>query len=289
TLEQAKTALRVLGKYAPMELVRELYASNREPSLGGRLQDVCVMFTDIQDFTQLSERLPAERLAQLLGRYLEGMTGAIHAHEGTVDKYIGDAVMALWNAVRPCEDAAVKACRAALACDEAARVLCASPNWNAPALTTRFGIHFAEVMVGHFGAPDRMSFTAVGDGVNLASRLEGLNKQYGTHILVSASVRERCGAAFVFRRLDRVAVKGKQEGVEIYELLGGVQSVRPPAVDAYEAALDAYWRRDFPGALERLGRVSDDPPSRVLEARCRALLASPPPAEWDGTHFAMEK
>ena len=84
-------------------------------------------------------------------------------------------------------------------------------------------------------------------------------------------------------------MKGKREGVEIYELLGAAQSARPPAVEAYEAALDAYWRRDFPGALERLGGHPDDPPSRVLEARCRALLASPPPAEWDGTHFAMEK
>jgi adenylate cyclase len=289
TLEHAKTAMRALGKYAPMDLVRELYASNREPSLGGRLQDVCVMFSDIQDFTQLSERLPAERLAQVLGRYLEVMTGAIHAHEGTVDKYIGDAVMALWNAVRPCEEAATKACRAALACSEAARALCASSDWTAPPLTTRFGIHFAEVMVGHFGAPDRMSFTAVGDGVNLASRLEGLNKQYGTRILVSAAIRERAGGAFAFRRLDRVAVKGKREGVEIYELLGAAQIGRPPAVDAYEAALDAYWRRDFTAALERLAVASNDPPSRILEARCRSLLTAPPPAEWDGTHFAMEK
>src|SRR4029453_2428480 len=120
-----------------------------------------------------------------------------------------------------------------------------------PPLYTRFGIHRDHVMVGHFGSPDRMSFTAMGDGVNLASRLEGLNKQYGTHILVSAAVEAEARGAFRFRRLDRVAVKGRHEGVEIFELLGARSDVvtLPEPLQRYERALEAYFEKRFDAAL----------------------------------------
>jgi adenylate cyclase len=209
-----------------------------------------------------------------------------------IDKYVGDAVMAVWNAVRPCRDHAAKACRAALASRDALARLYASSKWGGrPALLTRFGLNVGQVMVGHFGAPERMSFTVLGDGVNLASRLEGLNKQYGTTIMTSEAVRVATGDAFAFRLLDKVAVKGRREGIRVYELLGDSAAAAASAgvVAAYEQALEACWRRDFEAALALLESQSDDPPSRVLAERCRAFRTAPPPANWDGVYVATEK
>jgi adenylate cyclase len=288
-LEQAKTALRALGKYVPLALVRQLYRARQEPRLGGELRDLSMLFTDIRDFTSFSERLAPDALAAALGRYLEAMTGAVHAHGGTVDKYIGDAVMALWNAPEACADHAARACAAALACRAATEALFASPAWQGlPPFYTRFGVHRDEVMVGHFGAPDRLSYTALGDGVNLASRLEGLNKSYGTQILVSEAVRQAVGDAFAFRLVDIVAVKGRSQGVSVYELLGTVAQAQP-ATASYERAFEAYQQRRFAEALGLLEALSHDPPSQVLASRCRQFLVAPPPPDWDGIFIAQEK
>ena len=293
SLELAKTAMRAMGKYVPVDLVRELFQSNREPVLGGKLLEVTLMFTDIEGFTTLAERLSPDRLAEALGLYLEAMTVAIYETGGTVDKYIGDAVMAIWNAPRPAPDHAERACRAALLCTSATRRLFDSPAWQGlPPLVTRFGLHRDTVMIGHFGAPNRLSFTALGDGVNLASRVEGLNKQYGTVLMVTEPVRNAAGEGFLFRRLDRVAVKGKTQGTLVYELLGTAEEVgedRRATARRYEAALYAYFARDFAGALTALEALGDDPPSCVLAERCRAMIASPPPDTWDGIYVARSK
>jgi adenylate cyclase len=292
SLELAKTALRALGRYVPVALVRHLYKTRREPVLGGELAVVSLMFTDIQDFTALSERSTPDELAGALGLYLEAMTGAIHGSQGIVDKYVGDAVMALWNAAAPCPEPATHACRAAVACIESTRALYASAAWKGwPPLATRFGLHKDRVMVGHFGAPDRMSFTAIGDGVNLASRLEGLNKQYGTTVIASEAVYDEAKEEFAFRLLDVVAVKGKTRGVRIYELLGPAEQdgARTEAARRYEAAFAAYQARDFAGAVARLEGSDDDAPSRVLLDRCRKLIDQPPSDDWDGTHIATSK
>jgi len=250
------------------------------------------MFTDVKDFTSLSEALSPDELARLLGAYLQAMTGAVHRNEGVIDKYVGDAVMAVWNAVRPCPGHAARGCRAALACLEATGRLYGSAEWaGRPALVTRFGLHADRVMVGHFGAPDRMSFTVLGDGVNLASRLEGLNKQYGTTILVSGAVQQAARNGFTFRLIDRVAVKGRRGGVPVYELLGeaGRAAVGAEGVSADEQALHAYWRRDFDAGLALLDSQQSDPPSRVLAERCRLYRSQPPPPDWDGIHVATAK
>jgi adenylate cyclase len=289
-LEQAKTALRAMGKYVPIGLVRQLYSTRQEPMLGGELRDLTILFTDVQDFTTLSERLAPDVLARALGRYFEVMTTSIHATGGTVDKYIGDAVMALWNAPEPRPDHAVHACEAALSCLEATRALMTGPDWEGlPVFRTRFGLHRQEVMVGHFGAPDRISYTALGDGVNLASRLEGLNKAYGTTILVSQAVRESVGGAFSFRLVDVVAVKGKSQGVRVSELLGRGAVAPSEEVSRYEQAFAAYEQRRFAEALELLKSQIDDPPSRVLAERCRLFLEAPPPQDWEGIHLSHEK
>src|SRR5262245_29030998 len=220
------------------------------------------------------------------------MTAAIHATGGSIDKYIGDAVMAVWNAPSPCADHPLLACRAALDCVAATEALYAESWGERPRFVTRFGLHTAEVMVGHFGAPDRMSFTALGDGVNLASRLEGLNKQYGTTILVSEAIHDACKDAFAFRRLDRVAVKGRTEGILVYELIGDARSAaaRIRLAHLYEQALDQYFERRFADAIALLARqAGEDAPSGILLERCRELLAAPPAAGWDGVHVSTVK
>lgn len=292
SLEQAKTALRGMGKYAPLDLVRELYAANREPALGGELRELSILFTDLEGFTSLSERTSPDELARALGLYFAAMTAAVRSCGGTVDKFIGDAVMALWNAPTPRADHAQLACAAIIACREATARLYRSPAWaGLRPLRTRFGLHRDVVMVGHFGAPERFSYTALGDGVNLASRLEGLCKQYEVDVIVSQAVMEQARGAFVFRRLDRVAVKGRSEGMMVYELLGalGAEIGKLGAVRVYEAALEAYLRRDFAAAIARLELHSEDGPSRVLLKRCRELVARPPPPQWNGVHVAVTK
>ncbi len=291
-LERAKTSVRALGRYVPVDLVRQLYEANRDPELGGELVPISLMFTDIEGFTSLSETLSPDALARALGQYLQAMTGAIRSTGGTVDKFIGDSVMAFWNAPVRVEDHAVRACRAALGCIEQTRALYASPDWKGlPALFTRFGLHTATVMVGNFGSQERLSYTALGDGVNVASRLEGLCKQYDVGVLASEAIVEAVGDAFVFRRLDKVAVRGKKQWVQVYELMGEAGSCDAllPTVRAYEAALDAYLARDFGKGLATLEPLAADPPSRHLAERCRDLLEHPPPEDWDGVYVATSK
>lgn len=292
SLEQAKTAMRALGKYVPVDLVRELWSQNREPVLGGELRDLSILFTDLEGFTSLAEKLSPDELARRLGLYLQTMTEAIRSSGGTIDKFVGDAVMALWNAPTPRANHASLACQAILRCRSATQRLYASEAWQGvPALRTRFGLHRDRVMVGHFGAPERLSYTALGDGVNLAARLESLCKQYGVDAIASGAVVEEAQGEFVFRLLDRVAVKGKTSGVLVYELLGAAGEEIPnlAAARAYELAFEAYSRRDFDGAIARLQQHPGDPPSVALLQRCRSLVERPPPAHWDGVHVAATK
>jgi len=303
SVERAKTALRAMVKYVPIDLVRRLYESGRDPVLGAHPREISVMFTDIADFTAHAEALSPDALAEALGRYLEAATRGVESTGGTVDKYIGDALMVLWNAPGRDDEHPGSACRGALACAAAVRDLGASPWWREaglPPWRTRFGIHTDRVLVGNFGAPDRLSYTAMGDGVNLAARLEGLNKVYGTTILVSDEVRRRVGDAFVFRRLDRVAVKGKSRPVDVHELVGPAgdpaTEARRPAIAAHEEAVAAAFAGRFADALAILGASASanedaggDGAARLLAARCRAWIANPPPAGWDGTWTAPTK
>jgi adenylate cyclase len=292
SVERAKTATRALGKYVPVDLVRRLFEANAEPVLGGELCEVSLMFTDIEGFTSLAERLSPDALARALGAYLEAMTRGVTSTAGTVDKFIGDAVMAFWNAPTPVSDHAVRACRAALACQKATAALYASEAWSGLApLFTRFGLHTARVMVGHFGAPERLSYTALGDGVNLAARLEPLCKQYGVAVLASEAIVEQARSVMAFRLVDRVAVKGKSQSVRVYELLGelGAAEARATKARAYEAALESYFARDFARACAAFRALEGDGPSAVMAARCEQLLASPPTEDWNGVWIATSK
>ncbi len=292
-LEKAKTAMRAMGKYVPVDLVRRLYQAKSEPVLGGEEKEISIMFTDIKDFTTLSEQLAPNQLADALGRYLDVMARIIQQEtHGTIDKYIGDAIMTIWNAPEPTADHARMACLAALHCRDAGQALAQSPEWrDLPPFVTRFGLHHDSALVGHFGAPDRMNYTAIGDAINLASRLEGLNKQYGTTIIASERIVTNVGEEFEFRLLDWVAVKGKSEAIKIYELLGekGAGTARADVVVAYEEAFAAYIARDFSKAITILEHHDGDEPSQVLCERCRTLLREPPPADWHGVYVSTSK
>lgn len=202
----------------------------------------------------MSESLSGDTLAHAMGMYLEVMARSVTAHEGTIDKFIGDSVMAFWNAPQPIKDDAHKACRAALGSIGACEQLFASPAWRGlPPWTTRYGIHRDRVMVGNFGAPDRLNYTAVGDGVNTASRLEGMNKTYGTSIIVSDVIRNAVADEFIFRRLDVVTARGKSKPMTIFELLGTRESFKMPEfINIYESALEAYLARNFAKAVSLL-------------------------------------
>ncbi len=285
-LEKAKTAMRAMGKYVPVDLVRRLYHDGVEPVLGGESVELSVLFTDIKEFTPFAERMAPDALAGILGRYLQVMATVIQHEKGTIDKFIGDAVMAFWNAPEAAVEHTALACRAALRCGEALGGLYDSPEWgDAPRFHTRLALHRCVASVGHFGAPDRFNYTAIGDGINLASRLEGLNKQYGTAIIASETVYAAVKGQFEFRLLDRVAVKGKKQGLAIYELLSEAGAGRrPESVAHYEQAFEAFQRLEFKAALAFLEPCPDDPPSRVLAERCRRFLADPPPRGWNGIH-----
>lgn len=279
SLETAKTTLRAMVKYVPVELVRQLFEARLEPVLGSQPRQVVLMFSDIAGFTSMAETLTPARLSECLGSYLALMNRLIQGNGGTVLERVGDALLSLWNAPVEIANGEELACRAALECLREIQTL---PD--AALLGTRFGIHRDEVLVGHFGSPDRLNYGVLGDGVNLASRLEGLNKQYGTSILISENVRTRLGPEFFVRRLDKVAVKGKNQGILIFELLvtGGEFVAR------YEQAWDLYAGRDFAGAIGLLEGLSDEP-SRRLRARCQDYLAQPPAEDWDGVYRAKDK
>lgn len=215
-----KSGLRSFRKYVPAELVNELIVLNKEAVLSAEKQRLSIFFCDIANFTTISESIPPEELAKRMSVYFNGMTKIIHKHGGTIDKYIGDCIMAFWGAPRPCDDHALKASLAAVECR--AFVTDLAEKWQAeglPPFHTRFGINTGEVVVGNIGYEERLNYTVMGDSVNLASRLEGLNKNYGSSIMISEFTYEDVKDNLVVRVLDIARVKGKTVGVKVYEVI----------------------------------------------------------------------
>jgi adenylate cyclase len=296
-LDNMKTGLRSFRKFVPADLVRDLIALGQEAALGGENREITTMFSDIADFTTLSERHNPGDLVVRLGEYFSLMGTVIHQQHGTVDKYIGDSVMAFWGAPMLLEDHAFRACRAALYCREVLSHL--AHEWQSspiPMFHTRFGIHSGKAIVGNMGSTERLNYTALGDSINLASRLEGLNKQYGTAILISEATYEQVKERMEVRLLDQVAVKGRSEPVHIYELLGEkgcLDTAAAEQVRRYEDAYRKYLERDFAGALQGFRAVleqnGDDGPSQVFVKRCELYMQTPPGAEWSGVFKATSK
>jgi adenylate cyclase len=297
-LLQMSRGLASFQKYMPIELVRTLVSQGIEAEPGGEQQALTVMFTDLAGFTSLSEML-GEDVVPVLSEYLETASSAVISHRGTIDKFIGDAVMAFWGA--PIENAqhARDACAAALAIQRMMMARQAQMPAGDPRadLRVRIGINTGRMLVGNIGSASRLNYTVIGDAVNVASRLEAINKRYGTAIIIGEDTRRAAGDAIVVRQLDWVAVYGRSEGVAIYELLAMADDGlggRPRWVAPYESGLAAYRDRHWPEAEQHFaaadaGRPNGDGPSRLFVERCRELIAAPPGADWTPVAIQMEK
>ncbi len=295
--DEMKTGLRSFQKFVPPGMVRGLLKSRQEAIFGGERRLVTIFFSDIVNFTTAAEGLEPEQLVLHLRDYLTLICDCVSFEEGTVDKFIGDSVMAFWGAPEESPEGALAACRAAL--NAQARLKEASREWaktGRPEFRTRIGIHTGEVIVGNIGSDTRLSYTVIGDAVNLASRLEGLNKEYGTHLMISEATRQAAGGEIVARPLDWASVKGKSIAVGIYELLGLTGETPADLVELAalsQTALERYRGRDWVQAIAQcdaiLSRWPDDTASLRLRERCRQFQEAPPPTDWDGTFHATSK
>jgi adenylate cyclase len=287
---QKQAIRRMFAQYMSEKVITHLMAHPERLKLGGERRHVTLFFSDLAGFTGLSERLSPEKVVGLLNDYLSRMTDIILEEEGTVDKFEGDAIMAFWGAPLPQADQALRACRAALRQQAALAELNQHfADLGLPSLAMRIGLHTGEAVVGNLGSQKRFDYTAIGDTVNLASRLEGLNKFYGTGILASETTRQECGDTVLFREVDRVSVKGRETPVEVYQPLGlqdGLALPEAPLVQEFAEALDLYRRGNFSeaGALFQhiLAENPADGPARVFRDRCQQFQGDSPPPDWDG-------
>lgn len=263
--------------------------------MGGSAKELTILFSDIRDFTTSSEKMEVMDIAEKLDLFLTVMTDCIHAKEGTVDKYIGDCVMAFWGAPREVPDHPIKACSAALQCLREIENIPEEEKTHTD-FYTRIGIHTSTVSVGNFGSKDRLNYTIIGDGVNLASRLEGVNKLFGTQILISEDTYAQTGDNFEVRRIGKVAVKGRVAAVAIYELLGEKGQVGPERLERareYESALDLYFGRQFEKASLALEAMKEKYPDDLsvgyLLQACRNCSEAQLDDKWNGVFTLTSK
>ena len=297
--ERARLIRQTFEHYVSGPVVEEMIRHPERVKLGGERRDMTVLFSDIRGFTSISETLDSEALVSLLNEFFTPMTRIVLDNGGTLDKYMGDALMAFFGAPLVQPDHAARACRATLAMrDELVRL---NERWHRegklPAHLTLgigIGLNSGEMSVGNVGSEAVFGYTVIGDNVNLGSRIEGLNKEYGTQILVSESTVRSAGTGFLFCELDWVRVKGKQKPVGLYELMDAAPA---PAAQAertalYARGLAAYRARDFEAAeavfADLAARLSHGPGKAFIE-RCRHYREDPPPADWDGVEVRKTK
>ncbi len=280
---------RMFGQYMSGTVIDHLLEHPEKLQLGGERRQVTLFFSDLAGFTTISERLSPEIVVGLLNDYLSSMTEIILDEEGTVDKFEGDAIMAFWGAPLDQPDQARRACRAALRQQAALQKLNHRfANLNLPPLTMRIGLHTGDAIVGNLGSEKRFDYTVIGDTVNLASRLEGLNKFYGSHVMASEVTVAACAGGVEFRELDLVAVKGKEQAVRVFEVLGLTGELGPEIIrrrQEFAEGLEFYRQGRFPEAQARfepiLAEDPEDGPAKTFLVRCRHFQSGPPPDPWD--------
>lgn len=283
------------GQYLSPKVVNILVKDPSRLRLGGERREMTAYFSDIAGFSTISEKLSPEELVTLLNEYLTAMCDIIAEYEGTVDKFEGDAIIAFWGAPLGQADHARKACLAAI--DMQAYMVDYRQRLEAmgqPGLRVRMGMNTGDMLVGNLGSAQRMDYTMMGDAVNLAARLEGANKFYGTETMISEFTYQHVTDHVEVRELDLVRVVGRSEPVRVYELLGrkgGLSASQAQLQARHEEALAAYRARDFEAARRSFERIlsewPEDGPAQAYVARCEAFLQQPPPASWDGV-FQLE-
>jgi len=286
---QRESIKRMFSLYVPAEVVKTLADHPEALRLGGEYREVTMMFTDLEGFTNISESLTAEQVTSLLNRHFTAMNEIIFRHGGTIDKFIGDAIMAFWNAPLEVPDHATRAVRAAMEMQAGMATLREEFTQSGlPPVRMRVGLHTGVVLVGNLGSlASRLNYTAVGDVVNLASRLEGINKRYGTDILVSGATVEQV-KDIPCRRVDRVCAKGKTQAVDIF-----TPTQDPGLAEQAKTAFEAYRIRDWDQAnalaVAMLDRYPGDGPTRQRLKQLEEYRQNPPPEDWDRATVLQEK
>jgi adenylate cyclase len=301
-LERQQKALikNVFSHYINSSVVNELVANPEKAKLGGDRRELTVLFSDIENFTAISEQFHnrPEGLVDLLNEYLDEMTNIVLKYEGTLDKYEGDAVMAFWGAPIPQKDHAYRACLAAIEMQK--RLVTLRTKWEKegkPQLGIRIGLNTGIMIVGNMGGKERFDYTVIGDSVNLASRLEGANKQYRSHIMISEFTFTKVKDRVLVRELDLIQVKGKNVPVKVFELLGvsGIERTEPQkqALELYHEGLKLYRERKWEEAIAYMQQAfSLDPEcyaAQIYTERANLYQIAPPPEDWNGIFVMMTK
>ncbi len=286
-----------MSRYLSPSVSRWVLADPRRLRLGGELREMTVLFSDLRNFTTHAHALPPETLVALLNDHMTEMTSIVFRHDGVLAHYAGDGLEAFWNAPLTQPDHARRACEAALemiAALEPLRLEFAAHGWGQ--LDMGVGLNTGTMIVGNLGSRDRLAYTAVGDPVNVAARLEGLSKEYGVHIVIGDATRLAAGNAFEYRFLDLVAVKGRAEPVQVYELVGRCSDVPPERREIlarYEHGVALYrnrrWREATALFEDLAATAPDDGPVALYRRRAREFLEQPPPSDWDGVWVAKTK
>ncbi len=288
--EMERNIRNVFSKFVPAEIIDDMAGKNRSSGLlAGEKRNVAVLFSDIRSFTEISEHNKPEDVVAFLNRYFETMAGAVIRHGGTIDKFIGDAILAVFGAPKAYENNAERAVNAAF---DMLRSLSGIDTGGlvipGKGLDMGIGIHEGDAIVGNIGSRDRYDYTVIGDTVNLASRLEGLTKLYNSHIIVSESIRDRLKDRLMFREIDIVRVKGKDIPTTIYKL----ENVRKnfftdEIMRDFNKAMSMYRIKNWETAVEYFNKVLEKIPDDYISAmyieRCGEFTKTPPPPDWDGT------
>jgi len=284
----------VFGKYVSPVVIDHLLQNPNEIKLGGEKRDITIFFSDIRGFTPISEKLNPEELVHLLNEYLSEMTSIIIKDQGLVDKYMGDAIMAFWGAPLSLPNHAEIACSSSLEMIEKLHEL--QKKWKQqgiPFFEIGIGLNSGEAIIGNMGSSTRFDYTAIGDNVNIASRMEGLNKTYGTNIILTEKTLKLIKDKFETRKLDAVKVKGKKKPIFIYELVcrkNELSKKQHDFIRSYEEGLEQYFEKKWKTAIKSFQKAleyKDDKAANMLITRCQEFLQNPPSKEWDGV-WTME-
>jgi adenylate cyclase len=297
-ISQEKRMKTTMYRYMNPDVVDQVMALDNDSLMIGERKDVTILFSDIRGYTTLTENLGAQEVVTLLNQYFETMVEAVFNCKGTLDKFIGDALMAVFGAPLPLMNHPWMAVKSALDMRRRLQIFNNSTFMeNQPHIRIGIGISSGEVVSGNIGSRKRMDYTVIGDGVNLSARLEGVTKEYGCDIIISENTYKLCGDRLWVRELDKIRVKGKNEAVSIYQVLGdkavALDSQQQQLLELYHLGRSAYIHRDFSQALYYFEQAQTiDPMDKAINIhieRAQVYLDNPPPESWDGVHTMTTK